>query len=180
MNRPWIQTAVTRRSLAIAGGVLALLMGIAFLTRSGKRPPGPAVEPTYQLVPYHSGTLSFVYPDWWMLSESPGEVVIANELGTARVILISSEAATALPVGAIKEALLRDPLCDVAEFTLMPGDHPAYWANGSRSEGGRRMLFTEIGFEAGDKRYRMRAEDETGGYDEMLASVAGSMTITHE
>ena len=42
------------------------------------------------------------------------------------------------------------------------------------------MLFTEIGFEADDTRYRIRAEDETGGYKEILASVVESVTIKHE
>ena len=179
MNRPRIQAALTTRHLTIAGVVLAVLMVTVFLTRSG-RARAPAFEPTYQLVPYQSGALSFVYPDWWVLSESPGAVVVTNELGTARVIMISSDAAAALPYGAIKEALLRDALYEVAEFTLMPGDDPAYWANGSRSEGGRRILFTEIGVEAGDTQYRIRAEDETGGYAAILASVVESMTIKPE
>ena len=157
---------------------------IALFAFSGKSAPSAAepYEPVYDSVSYESGNYSIDYPGWWIKTELENGIALSSELGSARVIVIAdSDAGVADAFGAIGEALRRDPSYDIADFKLIPGEDPLYWASGTRFDGGQSILFTEIGFVSGGMRYQIRAEDETGGkYEEILASIVASFDVGKE
>ena len=172
---------MTTRNIAIVGGLFVVLTGLLLFAASGfKESAGAPFEPVYEFVDYE-GAFSLTYPGWWMKTDVEGGAVFTNEIGTARVIVLTSDIRSSVPFGVVKEAMLRDPSYTLANFTLVPGEDPVYWAHGERLNGGRPIFFTEVGFEADGIRYQVRTEDETDGtYGDLLASIVTSFTVAEK
>lgn len=176
-----MQKLMTPRNLAIGGGIAMALLLIALFAFSGRGEPAASesYEPVYDFVSLEGESgYSISYPGWWIKTELKNGIVLTNELGTARVIILSEEAVAAVPFAAIKELMLRDPSLTITEFTLIPGDEPTYWVDGVREDTDKRIAFTEVSFDADGIRYQIRAEDETGRYREVLSSIVASFDLT--